>query len=148
MAGTFGGMAIQLLLVEDSPSDILIFKQAIADSRLPVTIRTALNGEQALTILADSEFHPDLIVLDLNMPRIDGLCFLERYKPKSAPVVVLSSSRDPIELRRAAELGASECVEKPLSLDEYAKVVSRVIQKWAKPDAHAGSNSSMSSCRA
>jgi DNA-binding NarL/FixJ family response regulator len=82
-------------------------------------------------VLADPEYEPDLIILDLNVPKIPGLEILERCRPH-APVVVFTSSSNPTEIRRATELGARAFVQKPNDLDEFAVV--KMIRDWANPE--------------
>ena len=86
-----------------------------------------MDGEQALQVLADSDFKPTLIILDLNIPKIPGLVLLTRSKP-SAPVVVFSSSSNPSEVHQALELGVREFVQKPYDFQEFANVVTKMIQ--------------------
>jgi CheY-like chemotaxis protein len=83
---------VELLLVEDSPGDILLISQVLRDEPIPIKIRVAVDGEQALQMLEDSQFRPDLVILDLNIPKVSGLSFLARYALE-APVVVFSSCR-------------------------------------------------------
>ena len=123
----------QILLIEDGAGDVLLIRQVLTDARPPIKVSVARDGEQALRLLADPEFTPDLIILDLNIPKIPGIALLARCKP-AAPVVVFSSSSNPTEIRRAMELGVREFVQKPNNLDEFAKVVRKMIRDWANPE--------------
>ena len=87
----------------------------------------ALDGEQGLQMLESSHFKPDLIILDLNIPKVFGLSFLGRYRAE-APVVVFTVSTNPHDRRRSLELGARAYVEKPDDLDEYCRVVSNIVR--------------------
>jgi DNA-binding response OmpR family regulator len=80
-------------------------------------------------MLAEGRFQPDLILLDLNLPKMSGSWFLARSKPK-APVVVFSSSSNPADIQDSTELGAKEFVQKPTDLEEYAERVSRIVREW------------------
>ena len=91
-----------------------------------------MDGEQAVRILAEPQFKPDLIILDLNIPKIPGLAVLERCKP-TAPVVVFTSSQNPDEMERAKELGVKEFVRKPIDFFEFSRVIVRLIRTWAEP---------------
>jgi len=82
-------------------------------------------------MLAEGRFEPDLILLDLNLPKVSGSWFLARSKPK-VPVVVFSSSSDPADIQGSVELGASEFVQKPTDLQEYSERVSRIVKDWLK----------------
>lgn len=127
-------MAKKILLIEDSAGDILLIKQALSQATVPIRLRVAMDGEQALQVLADPEFKPDLIILDLNIPKVSGLDLLERCKLQP-PVVVFSSSSNLSEIQRAKELGVREFVHKPIDFEEFENVVKRMIQNWASPEA-------------
>jgi CheY-like chemotaxis protein len=125
----------QILLIEDGAGDILLIKQVLSQAPLLIRLRVAMDGEQALQVLADPSFKLDLIILDLNIPKVSGLEVLERFKP-TAPVVVFSSSSNPIEIQKAMELGVREFVQKPNDLQEFAKAVLKMIRDWADPQAN------------
>lgn len=124
----------QILLVEDNAGDVLLIKQVLSQMTWPITLRVAMDGEQALQVLAEPKYEPDLIILDLNLPRVRGLAVLERAKP-SEPVVVFTSSSNPDEAQRAKELGVREFVQKPIDFEEFARVVTRMVRHWAEPGA-------------
>ena len=81
-----------ILLVEDSAGDKLLVQQVLASCPVAFKLHVARDGEQALQMLADANLEVDLIILDLNLPKICGLGVLERYHPKDTPVVVFSAS--------------------------------------------------------
>ena len=126
---------MRILLIEDNPGDVILIRYILSAASPSADIRVAMDGEQGLRVLADREFVPDLIVLDLNIPRIPGITLLEQCKPP-APVVVFSSSSNPTEIQRAKELGVREFVQKPIDFEEFERVVMRMIQDWAKPAAN------------
>jgi DNA-binding response OmpR family regulator len=79
---------------------------------------------------------PDLIILDLNLPRIGGLELLERHPPSGGPpVVVFTSSNDPEDRARAMSLGASDYIVKPMSWDDYVAVIQGAVERWVRPVA-------------
>ena len=119
----------QVLLVEDSVGDVLLTRQIL--SELPIELRIARNGLQALLTLADPTFKPALVILDLNMPEISGQEVLARYHPQSPPVVVFSSSWNETERNRALAMGARDYVVKPMDLDAYGKALRAMVEKWA-----------------
>src|SRR5215469_6252544 len=80
---------IEVLLVEDNAADIFLTRQALAEETIPVSMHVAVDGEQALDMLAGHHFNPDLVILDLKVPKLDGLSLLERSHP-NIPVVVFS----------------------------------------------------------
>jgi CheY-like chemotaxis protein len=135
---------VQVLLVEDSAGDALLTSQIVADSALPVKLVIARDGVQALMMLADPEFQPTLVILDLNIPLISGHVVLERNLRKDIPVVVFSVTGDENEVRRALALGAREFVQKPTDLEAYKQAVFTMVHKWTSTgeDAVEGAASS------
>lgn len=121
---------MKILLVDDNPGDVLLIQQALTSTLASVEIRVAMDGEQAVRMLCDTGLKPDLVILDLNIPKIPGIAILAQCKP-SAPVVVFSSSSNPAEIERAQELGVREFVQKPIDFDEFERVVKRMVQDWA-----------------
>ena len=83
---------IEVLLVEDNPGDTLLTFQAFDQSPTLVKFHLARDGEQALLLLRGKTFEPDLIILDVNLPKLTGFDVLEKYHPNNVPVVVFSSS--------------------------------------------------------
>ena len=126
---------MNVLLIEDNPGDILLIQQILSAALPSVNIRVAMDGEQGLGMLCDPELKPDLIILDLNIPKIPGTALLAHCKP-TAPVVVFSSSSNPAEIQRAKELGVKEFIQKPIDFEEFERVVKRMIQYWANPAAN------------
>jgi chemotaxis family two-component system response regulator Rcp1 len=126
----------EVLLVEDNAGDALLVGQALADCPTPVDLHMARDGEQALQILEQPDFKPDLIILDLKIPKISGYTVLALQPPKKnkTPVVVFTASENEADVSRAFSLGARDFVHKPMDLDEYKVAVSRMIQKWTRHD--------------
>ena len=129
----------EVLLVEDNAGDALLVGQVLADCQTPIHLHIARDGEQALQFLEQPDFKPDLIILDLNIPKISGYSVLALYPPKKkkTPVVVFSASESEADVRRAFTLGAEDFVHKPLDLDEYKTAVSRMVLKWV-PSLESG----------
>src|ERR1700737_2466121 len=119
----------EVLLVEDSVGDVLLTRQVLTE--MPIRLRIARDGLQALLMLADPAFKPALVILDLNIPDISGHEVLARYHPQNPPVVVFTSSWNEAEKVRALGMGAREYVTKPMDLDEYAGALRGMVQKWA-----------------
>jgi CheY-like chemotaxis protein len=118
-----------IFVIEDNAGDVLLIRQILQQQRIPIQVHVARDGAQALFMLAEGRFQPDLILLDLNLPMVSGSWFLERSKPE-APVVVFSSSSNPADIQDSTELGAKEFVQKPSDLQEYAERVSRIVRDW------------------
>jgi CheY-like chemotaxis protein len=90
---------LNILLIEDNPGDVLLIQQILTATLASVNIRVAMDGERGLGMLCDPDFIPDLVILDLNIPKIPGIALLAQYKP-AEPVVVFSSSSNPTEIER------------------------------------------------
>ncbi len=118
-----------IFVIEDNAGDVLLIRQILQQQQIPIQVHVARDGAQAMFMLAEGRFQPDLILLDLNLPMVSGSCFLSRSKPK-APVVVFSSSSNPADIQDSTELGAKEFVQKPTDLEEYAERVSRIVRDW------------------
>ncbi len=125
----------EVLLVEDNAGDALLVGEALAECPTPVHLRIARDGEQALRILKEPGFVPDLIILDLNIPGLSGYGVMAAYPVRKTPVVVFSSSRNEADVGRALSLGAKDFVHKPLDLDDYKCAVTGMVEKWAGHDS-------------
>ncbi|MDP8979092.1 MAG: response regulator [Acidobacteriota bacterium] len=121
---------IELLLIEDNPADAGLVRESLRSSPLPVNVTIAEDGERALELLKSVDFKPSLVLLDLNIPRIDGLTLLERCAVKAANVVVFCSSSMQRDIDRALALGAKEYVQKPGDLQAYITAVCGIVEKW------------------
>src|SRR5258708_20852174 len=109
---------VEILLVEDNAGDAVLMRQVMGESKIPVKLHIARDGEQALNIFSDAEFRPDLIILDLNLPRIPGSVALERFKSENIPIVVFSSSCNDAEIQNPLNVGARESIPKPTDIHE------------------------------
>jgi CheY-like chemotaxis protein len=130
---------VQVLLVEDSPSDADLMIEALKEGRLDVHISLVEDGEAALAFLRrevsqDAASYPDLVLLDLHLPRKNGFEVLEEMKEDPAlrriPVVVLTSADSEQAFIDAYNLHANCCVSKPIDQDEYAQVVRKIEHFW------------------
>jgi DNA-binding response OmpR family regulator len=108
---------------------VFLTRHALAEQPFPIYVHVARDGAQALQLLTGQSLHPDLMILDLDMPRVTGLAFLERYHA-TFPVVVFSSSGSLEDQHRVLELGASEFVRKPNHFEAFADQVSRIVRNW------------------
>lgn len=132
---------IEILLVEDSPGDERLMKEALKSSNISHHIAVARDGEQALSYLRnEKEFagcpRPDVILLDLNLPRKDGREVLAEIKEdadlKTIPVAVLTTSSAHRDIIRAYTLHANCYINKPMELKEFAKVVEAFEEFWLR----------------
>ncbi|MCX4530732.1 response regulator [Streptomyces sp. NBC_00841] len=126
---------IEVLLVEDDPGDELMTREAFEDNKISNTLHVARDGQEALDFLYRRGDHgdaprPDLILLDLNLPRYDGRQVLEKIKsdPELAliPVVVLTTSSAEEDILRSYKLHANAYVTKPVDLDQFIAAVRRI----------------------
>ena len=131
---------IRLLIVEDNIADVLLIREALRGFfHKQIDIVTASNGAEALSVL-DKQIDFNVVILDLNLPKVDGYAFLERYHQTYPPIVVFTSSWNEVDEKRAVALGAREFVRKPMSYDGYVKAVCGIVERWGKHRA-AGSGS-------
>ncbi|ELY44264.1 response regulator [Natronorubrum sulfidifaciens] len=135
----FGPEPAQLLLVEDNPGDVRLTKEAFKQGRIENDLYVVSDGNEALEFLhrrgeyADAP-RPDLILLDLNLPRKDGEDVLEELKDhpelRSIPVIVLTSSRAEEDVVRSYELHANAYLTKPVDPDEFIETVRAFEKFW------------------
>lgn len=124
-----------ILIVDDSVDDLEATKRAFVKANLRNTIRHALSGEEALSLLSDeAASKPGLILLDLNMPGLDGRKTLEIIKGtdslKKIPVVILTTSDDDRDVRACYELGANTYIQKPVDFDGLISAIRRLKEYW------------------
>jgi len=123
----------RILVVEDNPGDADLIKEVLAESKEQNEVTVALDGVDALRRLREGP-RPDLILLDLNMPRSDGRAVLGELKNteafKAIPVVVLTSSEAQRDLTDAYQLHANCYLTKPGELEEFLLVVRAIAQFW------------------
>jgi two-component system response regulator len=130
---------IEILLVEDNPGDILLTQEALRDDKLKVKLSVVTDGKEALDFLyrrgtySDAP-RPDLILLDLNLPRKDGREVLAEIKNdpslKSLPVVILTTSQAEADIVKAYMLNANCYIQKPIDLEQFIKVVKSIESFW------------------
>ena len=131
--------AIEVLLVEDDPGDVLLIQEAFADNKVRNRLHSVSDGVDALRFLRrEGEYadapRPDLILLDLNLPRKDGREVLEEIKSdeilKRIPVVVLTTSKAEEDVLRTYNLHANCYVTKPVDLEKFMVVVKSIDVFW------------------
>jgi len=130
---------IEILLVEDSPGDVRLTREALKEGRVHNNLHVVVDGEQAMAFLGQKgQFatvpRPDLILLDLNLPKKDGREVLAAIKAdpnlRSIPVVVLTTSKAEEDILRSYELNANCYVTKPVDLEQFIKVVKAIEDFW------------------
>jgi CheY-like chemotaxis protein len=126
---------ITILLVEDNPGDVRLIKEVFKEEKVVNTLIVAKDGIEALAILKDpSKVIPDLILLDLNLPRKKGLEVLDEIKNdpslKRIPVVVLTTSSAEEDILKSYNSYASAYLTKPVELDEFIAVIQKLESFW------------------
>lgn len=130
---------IQILLVEDNPGDARLTTEALKEAKVLNKLTHLADGVEALAFLRQQGKHksaqrPDLILLDLNLPRKDGREVLAEIKAddrlKRIPVVILTTSQAEEDILRAYNLNANCYVSKPVDLDQFIKVVRTIKEFW------------------
>ena len=134
-----GPQTIQVLLVEDSPGDIRLTQEALKDAKIHINLQVVRDGEQAMSFLMrEGEYanapRPDLILLDLNLPKKDGREVLKEIKEsetlKIIPVVILTTSASEADILRSYSLHANCYITKPVTLDGFLTVVRSIEDFW------------------
>ena len=130
---------IEILLVEDNPGDVRLTQEAARETKVLSNMHVVNNGMDAMAFLKRSgRFgsvpRPDLVLLDLNMPGMDGREVLKQIKSddnfRRIPVVIITSSQAEEDILRAYDLQASCYVTKPVDLDQFIKVVRNIENFW------------------
>jgi CheY-like chemotaxis protein len=129
------GRPVEILLVEDNPGDVRLTIEALRDSTLAHRLSVARDGVEALAFLRrEGGVRPDLILLDLNLPRKDGREVLSEIKADAAlrtiPVVVLTTSRAEQDVLHSYELQANCYITKPVDLMQFMTVVRSIEDFW------------------
>jgi CheY-like chemotaxis protein len=134
-----GATVFEVLLVEDSPGDVRLTREAFKDAKVQINLRVVSDGTEAMAFLKREGKHakaprPDLILLDLNLPKKDGREVLEEVKRSPAlmniPVVVLTTSKSEEDVLRSYSLHANCYIPKPVTLDGFLSVVKNIENFW------------------
>jgi CheY-like chemotaxis protein len=130
---------IEVLLVEDSPGDVRLTREALKDAKVHISLHVASDGVEAMAFLECEGLHvnaprPDLILLDLNLPRKDGRQVLKEIKEsptlRSIPVVILTTSSSEADVLQSYHLHANCYISKPVDLDGFLKVIQSIDNFW------------------
>lgn len=132
--------SLQILLVEDNEGDVRLIKEAFSESKINKHFSVAKDGEDALNYLykkgqySSNTIRPDIILLDINLPKKNGFEVLNQIKNdpelKRIPVIMLSSSSSEDHISKSYELNANCYVTKPVDFDEYSEVVKTIEDFW------------------
>lgn len=139
MTSVGNGRMVEILLVEDSPGDVRLTKEALREGKVRNTLHVVPDGVEALAFLRHEGRYaavprPDVILLDLNLPKKDGREVLAEIKEddnlRRIPVVILTTSQDERDVLRAYELHANCYITKPVDLDQFIAVIQSIESFW------------------
>ncbi|MEA5622525.1 response regulator [Nostoc sp. UHCC 0251] len=132
-------MPIEVLLVEDNPGDAQLTRIALEDSKISIHLNVVEDGVEAMAFLRKQEkyveaVHPDIVLLDLNLPRKDGREVLAEIKGdenlRRIPVVILTTSQAEEDILKAYNLCANCYITKPVDFDQFVKIVQSIENFW------------------
>jgi CheY-like chemotaxis protein len=129
---------LEILLVEDNQADVVLTKRALKSGKVLHNLHVANDGEAALAFLRDVEYgkapRPDLVLLDLNLPKVNGREVLAKIKSNEAlasiPVVVLTTSKADEDVMIAYELHANSFITKPVDWPQFMNVIQHIEEYW------------------
>jgi CheY-like chemotaxis protein len=130
---------VEILLVEDNPGDVLLTQEVLKEGRISNHVSVATDGEMAIDLLKkrgtfSTSSTPDLILLDLNLPKKSGREVLEFIKNDSGlkhiPVIVLTTSKDEMDILRSYQQHANCYITKPVDFDQFTEVVKKLEDFW------------------
>jgi chemotaxis family two-component system response regulator Rcp1 len=134
-----GGAPIDVLLVEDSPGDVRLTQEALRDSNRAIRLHVAFDGIEAMTFLKREGAYlraprPDLILLDLNLPRMDGREVLAQIKAdeslRTIPTIILTTSEAEADITKSYQLRANCFLSKPVQLEAFESLVKSINDFW------------------
>lgn len=125
---------IEILLIEDNPGDIELVRAGFEEARVANHIQVISDGQQALDFFEQDNGLPDIILLDINLPKVDGLEILEKIRStehcKDIPVVMLTSSEDDADINKSYAEKANSYITKPVGFDEFLDVIKSIEDFW------------------
>ena len=137
--GTRDSISIEILMIEDNPGDVRLTREVLKDAKVHNRLMAVKDGQEAMNYLYKNAPYadvsrPDLILLDLNLPRMSGLEILHKIKSdqglKSIPVVILTSSQAEKDILAGYEGYANAYITKPVSLDQFSRIVQAIEGFW------------------
>jgi CheY-like chemotaxis protein len=127
---------MKILMVEDNQGDAVLFNEALESVGKEFEFSNVIDGEEAVALLKGLVDPPDLILLDLNLPKMSGIEVLEAIRSddrlEAIPVVVFSSSQDPGDIERAYNHRCNAYIMKPSSFNEYSKIANAILRFWGQ----------------
>lgn len=128
-------LSLKILLLEDDMIEVMKLNRTISSLKLNHKIIEAINGEEALKLLEKKDELPDIILLDLNMPKINGIEFLDILKKdpilKNIPTIILTTSGNQKDLSECYKIGIAGYILKPLKYEDYVSKIEKVLAYWS-----------------
>lgn len=132
------GKPLSILLVEDDIIEIMKFHKTISPLSIKCKVTEAKNGEEAMNLLTKKSYTPDLILLDLNMPKVNGIELLGMLKNdailKNIPTVILTTSSNPKDLLACYEMGVAGYMTKPFKYEDYVEKITKTLSYWSESE--------------
>lgn len=126
---------LKIMLIEDDMIEVMKLKRAVSSLQLKHKVIEANNGEEALKSLEQKDNLPDIILLDLNMPKINGIEFLKIIKAderlKFIPTIILTTSNNQRDLLECYKIGIAGYVLKPLKYEDYVSKIEKLLSYWS-----------------
>ncbi|TVR78856.1 MAG: response regulator [Chitinophagaceae bacterium] len=127
-----------ILLVEDNPGDIRIIKEVLSKSRFSTNLITVFDGEDVISYLEQASLKlksfPDIIILDLNLPKLNGIEVIREIKSKKKfrqiPIIILTSSKSDIDINDAYKNYANSYIVKPINFNDYSENFLEILEYW------------------
>lgn len=127
--------SLNILLIEDDVIEVMKFNRVLKKLEFNHLIIEATNGEEALDILKKKEIVPDIIILDLNMPKLNGIEFLNILKADDAlkfiPAIILTTSNNHKDVMECYKIGIAGYILKPLKYEEYVDRIAKLLTYWS-----------------
>jgi len=127
--------ALNILLIEDDAIEVMKLNRTVSSLQLNHSIVEANNGEEALVKLRSGDNPPDVILLDLNMPKMNGIEFLKVLKGDKSinhiPIIILTTSNNKKDLLSCYKIGISGYISKPLKYDDYVTKINTTLEYWS-----------------
>jgi CheY-like chemotaxis protein len=126
---------LKILLIEDDTIELMKLNRAMLSLNMSHKVTEVNNGEDALELLLNEEYYPDIILLDLNMPKINGIEFLSILKTneslKFIPTIILTTSSNKKDLLECYNIGIAGYVQKPLKYQDYIAKINILLSYWS-----------------
>ena len=126
---------LKILLIEDDTIELMKLNRAMLSLNMNHKVTEVNNGEDALELLLNKEYYPDIILLDLNMPKINGIEFLSILKTneslKFIPIIILTTSSNKKDLLECYNIGIAGYIQKPLKYQDYITKINILLSYWS-----------------